>query len=186
MFFKRASLRIAVEDKAWKGERGGFLKRIHIPVLFRKAAMSSRPIDFYGTLYTKTTVQFVRSPSSSGGTIFYLGISPDHDSSSIRKCTVRNIVRTDFDQSIEVVEIRKYRHASSGNNYFAPKSHEVRAMTEETWHCRHPSGLNRSLIVFYFAHDSLFLPLSFPLSLSLPLSFSLRSLFVSSVTFRAC
>lgn len=48
---------------------------------------------------------------------------------------VEKIGWTDFDRPIDsYAEIRKCLHASGGYNYFAPKSHEVRAMTRK--HCR--------------------------------------------------
>lgn len=48
---------------------------------------------------------------------------------------VEKIEWTDFDRPIDsYAEIRKCLHASGGYNYFAPKSHEVRAMTRK--HCR--------------------------------------------------
>lgn len=134
--------RIRFEDRRQrKGERGGFLKRIRVYIyIYRvysaKVAMSSRPIGFHGTRYNKRpVVSFVRS-SLSGGPIFSRLESvpfPARDGTlrpSFASDHVEKIGWTDFDRPIDSCsEIRKCLHASRGYNYFAPKSHEVRAMT---------------------------------------------------------
>lgn len=130
--------RIRFEDRRQrKGERGGFLKRIRVYIyisgLFRESRdeLTSYRFPRY-TIQQKTgcLVCTVLPERRTHFLPFGICFRPGTERPSFASDHVEKIGWTDFDRPIDSCsEIRKCLHASRGYNYFAPKSHEVRAMT---------------------------------------------------------
>lgn len=147
LYFAEGNSYSYFEDRQRKGERGGFLKRIRVYIYISGLFHESRD-ELTSYRFPRYTIQqktrLYESSSLAGAPIFscFESVPFPARNGTLRPNPgggradhVEKIGWTDFDRPIDsYAEIRKCLHASGGYNYFAPKSHEVRAMTRK--HCR--------------------------------------------------